>query len=53
MPAGWRSLAIRGGMAAALLAVQLDDVKAAVLGAGVYDFKRQYDDTGLDGIRAT
>ena len=41
----------RGGMAAALLAVQLDDVKAVVLGAGVYDFKRQYDDTGLDGIR--
>ena len=42
----------RGGMAASLLVVQLDDVKAAVLGAGVYDFKRQYDDTGLDGIRA-
>jgi len=41
----------RGGMAASLLAVQLDDVKAAVLGAGVYDFKRQYDETGLDGIR--
>ena len=41
----------RGGMAASLLAVQLDDVKAAVLGAGVYDFKKQYDDTGLDGIR--
>lgn len=41
----------RGGMAASLLAVQLDDVKAAVLGAGVYDFRRQYDETGLDGIR--
>ncbi|MFY9574768.1 MAG: alpha/beta fold hydrolase [Blastocatellia bacterium] len=41
----------RGGMAASLLAVQLDDLKAAVLGAGVYDFKRQYDETGLDGIR--
>ena len=41
----------RGGMAASLLAVQLDDVKAAVMGAGVYDFKRQYDETGLDGIR--
>jgi dipeptidyl aminopeptidase/acylaminoacyl peptidase len=41
----------RGGMAASLLAVRLDDVKAAVLGAGVYDFKRQYDETGLDGIR--
>lgn len=41
----------RGAMAASLLAVQLDDVKAVVLGAGVYDFKRQYDETGLDGIR--
>jgi len=41
----------RGGMAASLLAVQLDDVKAAVLGGGVYDFKRQYDETGLEGIR--
>jgi dipeptidyl aminopeptidase/acylaminoacyl peptidase len=41
----------RGGMAASLLAVQLDDVKAVVLGAGVYDFKKAYDDTGLDGIR--
>ena len=41
----------RGGMAASLLAVQLSDVKAAVLGGGVYDFKRQYDETGLDGIR--
>ena len=42
----------RGGMAASLLALQLDDVKAVVLGAGVYDFKRAYDETGLDGIRA-
>ena len=41
----------RGGMAASLLAVQLGDVKAAVLGGGVYDFKRQYDETRLDGIR--
>ncbi len=41
----------RGGMAASLLAVQLDDVKAVVLGAGVYDFKKAYDETGLDGIR--
>ena len=42
----------RGGMAASLLAVQLDDLKAVVLGAGVYDFKKAYDETGLDGIRA-
>jgi dipeptidyl aminopeptidase/acylaminoacyl peptidase len=41
----------RGGMAASLLAVQLDDVNAVVLGAGVYDFKKAYDETGLDGIR--
>ncbi|HZS07621.1 MAG TPA: alpha/beta fold hydrolase [Blastocatellia bacterium] len=41
----------RGGMAASLLAVRLDDVKAVVLGAGVYDFRRAHDETGLDGIR--
>ncbi|MGH9840965.1 MAG: alpha/beta hydrolase family protein [Blastocatellia bacterium] len=41
----------RGGMAASLLAVQLDDVKAVVLGAAIYDFKRAYDETELDGIR--
>jgi dipeptidyl aminopeptidase/acylaminoacyl peptidase len=41
----------RGGMAASLLAVQLEDVRAAVLGGGVYDFRREYDETGLDGIR--
>ncbi|HVT58995.1 MAG TPA: prolyl oligopeptidase family serine peptidase [Thermoanaerobaculia bacterium] len=41
----------RGAMAASLLAVQLDDVKAAVFGAGVYDFKKAYDETPLAGIR--
>lgn len=42
----------RGGMGASLLAVKLGhEVKAAVLGAGVYDFKRAYDETKLDGIR--
>lgn len=42
----------RGGMAASLLALKLGhEVKAAVLGAGVYDFKRAYDETKLDGIR--
>jgi dipeptidyl aminopeptidase/acylaminoacyl peptidase len=41
----------RGGMAASLLAVQLDDVKAVVLGAGVYDFKKQYDEVKIEGIR--
>jgi dipeptidyl aminopeptidase/acylaminoacyl peptidase len=41
----------RGGMAASLLAVELDDVKAAVFGAGVYDFRRAYDDSTLPGVR--
>jgi dipeptidyl aminopeptidase/acylaminoacyl peptidase len=41
----------RGGMAASLLAVQLPDVKAVVLGAGVYDFKRAYDELSIEGIR--
>jgi dipeptidyl aminopeptidase/acylaminoacyl peptidase len=42
----------RGAMAASLLAVKLGhEVRAAVLGAGVYDFKRAYDETKLDGIR--
>jgi len=42
----------RGGMAASLLAVELDDVKAAVFGAGIYDFKRAYSDAKLPGVRA-
>jgi len=41
----------RGGMAASVLAVELDDVKAAVLGAGIYDFKKAYDDVTLPGIQ--
>ena len=41
----------RGGMAASLLVVQLSDVKAAVLGAGVYDFKKAHDDATIEGIR--
>ena len=41
----------RGGMAASLLSVQIDDVKAAVFGAGVYDFKKAYDDSPLPGVR--
>ena len=42
----------RGGMAAAILAIELSDVKAAVLGAGIYDFQRLYDDSTLPGVRA-
>jgi dipeptidyl aminopeptidase/acylaminoacyl peptidase len=42
----------RGGMAAALLTLKLgEEVKAAVFAAAIYDFKRAYDDTGIDGIR--
>jgi dipeptidyl aminopeptidase/acylaminoacyl peptidase len=42
----------RGGMAASLLAVKLGkEVKAAVFGSGVYDFRRAYHQTRLDGIR--
>lgn len=43
----------RGAMAASLLVVKLGkEVHAAVFGSGVYDFKRAYDQTRLDGIRA-
>ena len=42
----------RGGMAASLLAVTLDDVRAAVFGAGIYDFQKAYDDMKIEGIRA-
>jgi dipeptidyl aminopeptidase/acylaminoacyl peptidase len=41
----------RGGMAASLLALDLDDVKAAVFGAGIYDFQRAYDDSTLPNVR--
>jgi len=41
----------RGGMAASLLVVQLDDVRAAVFGAGVYDFKKAHDEVTIEGIR--
>ncbi len=41
----------RGGMAASLLSVELDDVKAAVFGAGIYDFQRLYNDSTLRGAR--
>lgn len=41
----------RGAMAAALMATQLKDLKAVVLGAGIYDFKKAYDDVTIEGIR--
>jgi dipeptidyl aminopeptidase/acylaminoacyl peptidase len=41
----------RGGMAASLLAIEIDDLKAAVFGAGIYDFQRMYDEVTIPGIR--
>lgn len=41
----------RGGMAASLLAVRLDDVRAAVFGAGIYDFQKAHDEATIPGIR--
>jgi dipeptidyl aminopeptidase/acylaminoacyl peptidase len=42
----------RGAMAASLLVVEeLDDAKAAVFAAGIYDFKKAYDDSTLPGVR--
>ena len=42
----------RGGMAASLLTLKLgSEIKAAVFGAGIYDFKRAYEETGFDDIR--
>ena len=42
----------RGGMAASLLTLKLGkEVHAAVFGSGVYDFRRAYHQTRLDGIR--
>lgn len=41
----------RGAMAASLLAVRLDDVRAAVFGAGIYDFRKAHDEVRIEGIR--
>ena len=41
----------RGATAAALLAVQLKDVRAAALGGGLYDFKKAYAEITIEGIR--
>ena len=43
----------RGAMAASLLAVRLKgkDLRAAVFAAGIYDFKKAYDDIKIPGIR--
>jgi dipeptidyl aminopeptidase/acylaminoacyl peptidase len=41
----------RGAIAASLMAVQLNDIRAAVFGGGVYDFRKAYDEIKLEGIR--
>jgi dipeptidyl aminopeptidase/acylaminoacyl peptidase len=41
----------RGAMAASLLILQMNEIKAAVLGAGVYDFQKAYNDIKIEGIR--
>jgi len=42
----------RGGMAASLVTIKLGKkVKAAVFGAGIYDFKKAYDEIKIEGIR--
>lgn len=42
----------RGAIAASILALELPDLKAAVFGAGAYDFQRLYDEATLPGVRA-
>lgn len=42
----------RGGMAASLMTIKLGKkVKAAVFSAGIYDFKKAYDEIKIEGIR--
>jgi dipeptidyl aminopeptidase/acylaminoacyl peptidase len=41
----------RGGLAAALLAVELKDARAAVLASGIYDFKLATEETRFAGMR--
>lgn len=41
----------RGAIAAALLIEQVGDVKATVLGGGIYDVKKAYQDLTIEGIR--
>jgi dipeptidyl aminopeptidase/acylaminoacyl peptidase len=41
----------RGAMAASLFVLGVPEIKAAVFGAGVYDFKKAYDETRVPGIR--
>lgn len=42
----------RGAIAASLMLPRLDRVKAAVLGGGIYDLKRAYEDITIEAIKA-
>lgn len=41
----------RGAIAASLMITRLKDVKATVLGGGIYDLKKAYDELTVEGIR--
>ncbi|MDQ3816914.1 MAG: prolyl oligopeptidase family serine peptidase [Acidobacteriota bacterium] len=41
----------RGAIAASLMITRLRDVKAAVVGGGIYDLKRAYDELTIEGIK--
>lgn len=41
----------RGAIAASLMITKLEDVKAAVLGGGIYDLKKAYDELTIEGIK--
>jgi len=41
----------RGAIAASLMITKLKDVKATVLGGGIYDLKKAYDEMTIEGIK--
>jgi dipeptidyl aminopeptidase/acylaminoacyl peptidase len=41
----------RGAIAASLMLTELKDVKGAVLGGGIYDLKKAYDELTIEGIK--
>jgi len=41
----------RGAVAASLMITKLKDVKATVLGGGIYDLKKAYDEIAIEGIK--
>ena len=41
----------RGAIAASLMITELKDVKATILGGGIYDLKKAYDELTIEGIK--